>query len=118
MKEIERIELNNSYKLVLLGLVLGFVIASSIKQNIFISAIFTAYIFFSIFWGYKLMYSKLNFNHKSPYHISVSSHSEYFFKNMTHKVLMEFIKFWICYLVGALGGGIYMQIKNSKIAYS
>lgn len=118
MKETARIELNKSYKLVLIGLVLGFIIASSNNQNIFFSAIFTAYIFFSIYWGYKLMYSKLNFNHKSPYHISVSSHSEYFFKNIMHKFLMEFIKFWICYIVGALGGGIYMQIKNSKIAYS
>jgi len=63
------------------------------------------------------MYSKFSTIFNAPIHIEAKNIGDYVSKNVIFKLLSEFFKFWICYFVGALGGGIFKQIQLSKIAY-
>jgi len=110
-------QLNLGYILFISGLLLGVLVHKSIGQNSFSSAFMFGYFFWAIYWGYKIMYSKFASIFNAPIHIESKNTLDYFSKSIFFKYTAEFFKFWICYFVGALGGGIIKQIQLSKIAY-
>lgn len=92
---------------------------SGIKNTL--SPFLLGYLFWAIYWGYKIAYTKISvkfsrfFN--TPVHIEAKGTGDFFSKSIAYKFTVEFIKFWICYFVGALGGAIIRQIKLSRIVY-
>lgn len=110
-------QLNFGYVLFISGIFLGVLIHQKIGLNAFVSAFIWGYFFWSIFWGYKIFNPKISSFSNSPVHIKANGTRDYIMKNIVFKITLEFIRFWICYFVGAFGGAIYKQIQLSKIAY-
>lgn len=118
-KEAQK-QLNIGYAILLAGLIIGFVLGSKGVNNALNPLLF-GYLFWSIFWGYKIAYRKVSMHlsnfFNTPVHITARGTGDFFSKNIVFKLTSEFIKFWICYFIGALGGAIIQQVKLSKIAY-
>ena len=110
-------QLNIGYILFISGFLIGLSLHLNNGQSNFMNGFILAYLMWSTYWGYKIIYSQITSFFKAPIHIEADNTLDYIIKTIIFKYTIEFIKFWICYLVGALGGGIYKQIKLSKIAY-
>lgn len=110
-------QLNTGYVLFISGMIFGVLIHKDINQNIFLGTLIFGYFFWATYWGYKIMYSKFSTIFNTPVHIEAKSLGDYVSKNVIFMLLSEFFKFWVCYFVGALGGGLIKQIQLSKIAY-
>ncbi len=116
-KQEARRQLNIGYLLFILGIIIGY--AFHLKQ---ISPIGLGYLIWSTYWGYRLAYRPVkeliyHYLNRTPVTITANSIWDFWDKVHEFNLIMEFIMFFICYFVGALGGGIYMQIKLSRIAY-
>jgi len=116
-KQEARRQLNIGYLLFIIGVILGY--ALNITQ---ISPFGLGYLIWSTYWGYRLAYRPVKeFIYKliygTPVVITADSIRDVIDKAFEFNLIIEFILFIICYLIGALGGGIYMQIKLSRIAY-
>lgn len=106
-------QLNIGYMIFVIGVIIGLYI-----KNINISTFMIGYIIWSTYMGYKLLYKRLkSISIDSPVHISAKNSFEYFQKVFQFKWVSELIIFFICYIIGNLGGSIYLQFKLSKIAY-
>ena len=98
--------------------VIGLFIGYSIQKSDVLSPLLIGYVCWSTFWGYKLLYRKIkNYSITSPVHLSARSSFDYFKKVLSYKWFSELIIFIICYIVGNMGGSLFMQVKLSKIAY-
>jgi len=116
-KQEARSQLNMGYMLFIIGVIIGY--AFQITQ---ISPFGLGYLIWSTYWGYRLAYKPIKeiiYRHmfKTPVVITAKSILDYIRKIHDFNLFIEAIMFFICYFVGALGGGIYMQIKLSRIAY-
>lgn len=97
---------------------IGVLIGYTFRKNNEYSPFLIGYVVWSTFWGYKLLYNKLkSFNINSPVHISSRNSFDYFKKVLSYKWFSEILILTICYIVGNMGGSIYMQIILSKKAY-
>lgn len=118
-KEAQK-QLNIGYALLLGGVVVGLGLDNKGGNNTLNPLLF-GYLFWSIYWGYKIAYRKVSMQFSkffnTPVHITARGTGDFFSKSIVYKLTSEFIKFWICYFIGALGGGIIQQVKLSKIAY-
>jgi hypothetical protein len=110
-------QLNIGYILFIAGMLLGILIHQKVGKNVFTSGFMFGYFFWATYWGYKIAYSKFASFFNTPVDIESKNIIDYFFKSIFFKYTAEFFKFWICYFVGALGGGVIKQIQLSKIAY-
>lgn len=114
-------QLNIGYFLIVAGIIIGLLINKNSNVSNALSPILFGYIFWSIYWGYKVAYTQISkqfsnfFN--TPIHIEAKGTGDFFSKSIAYKFTVEFIKFWICYFIGALGGAIVKQVKLSRIAY-
>ncbi len=114
-QEAQRI-LNIGYIIFGIGLIVG----SFFNQygSMLLSALMTAYIFWSMFWGIRIMkkhfYSFFNFQ---GLHIGVRNIFELLFLNIGLKIILFILFIFVSYVVGVFGGAIFMQIKLSRIAY-
>lgn len=112
-KKEATLQLNTGYIIFGVGIIIGFFL-----KNINIPTLMIGYIIWSTYMGYKLLYKKIKkISIGSPVHISTKNSFEYFQKLFQFKWVSELIIFFICYIVGNLGGSIYLQIKLSRIAY-
>ncbi|WP_417558545.1 hypothetical protein [Mesoflavibacter zeaxanthinifaciens] len=110
-------QLNFGYILIIGGILLGILTHKALGQSSFVSAFMCSYFFWSVYWGYKIMYKRFYQFFNAPIHIHSEGTLDYFSKSIVFKITSEFFKFWICYFVGAFGGAIIKQILLSKIAY-
>ena len=110
-------QLNYGYILFIAGVLFGILIHKSFGESLITSVFIWGYFFWATYWGYKIMYSKFASFFNAPILIEVKNSYDYFSRSVVFKILAEFFKFWICYFIGALGGGIVKQIQLSKIAY-
>lgn len=121
IKDEARKQLNRGYIYLLAGFILGLFFLISYKINDYFTSLLLGYISWSIYWGYKIYNSKISKHFSSffnaPVHIEAKDTYDYFSKSISYKIFTEFIKFWICYLIGVFGGAIYKQIQLSRIAY-
>ena len=112
-----RKQLNLGYIIFIIGFIFGILIHKKIEQNVFYSSLMFGYFSWATYWGYKIIYIKISNFFYTPIHIEVRSIKDYFTKTIIFKYTIEFVKFWICYTIGAFGGGFFKQIQLSKIAY-
>ena len=116
-KDEAKKQLFQGYLFLFAGIIFGVLVYESTKQSITISALVFGYFLWATYWGYVIMYRKFSVLFSAPIHIGAKNMFDYFFKHILFKFTSEFLKFWICYFVGALGGGIFKQIQLSKNAY-
>lgn len=113
-------QLNIGYSLIVAGVIIGLLLSKDGLNNV-LSAFLFGYFFWSTYWGYKIAYNKISMQFSTffntPVHIEANGTGDFFSKSIAYKFTVEFIKFWICYFIGAFGGAIIQQIKLSKIAY-
>jgi len=110
-------QLNLGYVLFISGVLLGVLLSRKIGLGAFSSSFMFGYFFWATYWGYKITYKKFANIFNAPVHIESKNTFDYFSKSLFFKYTAEFFKFWICYFIGAMGGGIIKQIQLSKIAY-
>jgi hypothetical protein len=107
-------ELFKGYIIFVVGMIIGYYFTNNHEFSPFL----IAYAIWATFWGYKLLYKKLkSFSLESPVHISTKSATQHFKQTLKYKVAYEIFTLGSCYIVGVMGGGIYMQIKLSYKAY-
>lgn len=120
LREKAQKQLNIGYLLIAIGLIIGVVLDKNDLNN-GLSPFLFGYLFWSIYWGYKIAYTKISKHFSSfsntPIHIIAKGTGDFLSKRIAYKFTIEFIKFWICYFIGALGGAIIQQVKLSRIAY-
>ena len=98
--------------------IIAFILGFSLDKKAGLPPLAVGYIVWSTFWGYKLLYKRLKgYSTNTPVKISANGVFDYFQKVSHFRWVTELFFFFICYVVGNLGGSIYMQIKLSKIAY-
>jgi hypothetical protein len=113
-KEEARKQLLIGYLVFAVAVFIGFTFVDGNECSPFL----IGYLIWSTFWGYKLSYFKLkNFGNNSPVNINSKNSFDYLMKNIKYKWVSELLIFTICYIVGNMGRGIYMQIMLSKKAY-
>ncbi len=114
-------QLNIGYILILLEIIIGLIVNKNSGLNKTLIPFLFSYMFWSIYWGYKIAYTKISMHFSrffnTPIHIKANGTGDFFSKSIVYKFIVEFIKFWICCFIGALGGAILKQIKLSKFAY-
>jgi hypothetical protein len=107
-------ELFKGYMIFAVGMIVGYYFANNHELSPFL----IAYVIWATFWGYKMLYKKLkSSNLESPVKLSTTSTSQHFKQTLKYKVAFEIFTLVTCYIVGVMGGGIYMQIKLSYKAY-
>jgi len=113
-------QLNIGYILLIAGIIVGLLLSKNGLNN-GLSAFLFGYLFWSTYWGYKVAYKRVSMQFSrffnTPVHIEAKGTGDFFSKSIAYKFTVEFIKFWICYFIGAFGGAIIRQVKLSKIAY-
>lgn len=113
-REEAKKQLLTGYIVFAIGILIGFNLVKDKEYSPFL----VGYVVWSTFWGYKLLYRKLkSYSIESPVHISSRNLFDYFKKVLSYKWFSEILILTICYIVGNMGGSIYMQVKLSKIAY-
>ena len=119
-KEEAHKQMNIGYILLVAGIIVGLLLSKNGLNN-GLSAFLFGYFFWSTYWGYKIAYNRVSMQFarffNTPVHIEATGTGDFFSKSIAYKFTVEFIKFWICYFIGALGGAIIRQVKLSKIAY-
>lgn len=113
-------QLNIGYILIVTGVIIGLLLGKNGLNNGLSSFLF-GYLFWSTYWGYKIAYNRISMQFSrffnTPVHIEAKGTGDFLSKSIAYKFTVEFIKFWICYFIGAFGGAIIQQVKLSKIAY-
>ena len=113
-KETARNQLFIGYIFAAIGFALG--ASNDIYNNPILSFILIGYIIWGVYWGYRIVSKPIN-DFFSNLIVFEDNLFKLFFEYILKKLIILGIILSIGFVVGTLGGAIYMQIKLSQIAY-